>query len=196
MPAFRPRCSPVPEITWRRANGVPFPSKVKMKNSNVVLEIPSFQQEDAGGYECLAENKMGKNVARGRLLFHGMDSWVHSFHCNNSALVIWKSQDEKGCSHSTFDEWHIVGFVFRLWQAWRLLCVKQTDATTGPDKLLISTGWPIALCLRTIFTHHHNESVYQFHIVSYSTTAIWNQLFFCRRFVCLDNLSRTVSMTT
>lgn len=64
--------SPVPEITWRRANGVPFPSKVKMKNSNVVLEIPSFQQEDAGGYECLAENKMGKNTVQGRLSFHGM----------------------------------------------------------------------------------------------------------------------------
>lgn len=64
--------SPVPEITWRRANGVPFPSKVKMKNSNVVLEIPSFQQEDAGGYECVAENKMGKNTVQGRLSFHGM----------------------------------------------------------------------------------------------------------------------------
>ncbi|KAL0158644.1 hypothetical protein M9458_046720, partial [Cirrhinus mrigala] len=57
-------------ITWRRANGVPFPSKVKMKNSNVVLEIPSFQQEDAGGYECVAENKMGKNTVQGRLSFH------------------------------------------------------------------------------------------------------------------------------
>uniref|UniRef100_A0A8C2FQ70 Contactin 3a, tandem duplicate 2 n=1 Tax=Cyprinus carpio TaxID=7962 RepID=A0A8C2FQ70_CYPCA len=64
--------NPVPEITWRRANGVPFPSKVKMKNSNVVLEIPSFQQEDAGGYECVAENKMGKNTVQGRLSFHGM----------------------------------------------------------------------------------------------------------------------------
>lgn len=43
-----------------------------MKNSNVVLEIPSFQQEDAGGYECVAENKMGKNTVQGRLSFHGM----------------------------------------------------------------------------------------------------------------------------
>lgn len=51
---------------------MPFPSKVKMKNSNVVLEIPSFQQEDAGGYECVAENKMGKNTVQGRLSFHGM----------------------------------------------------------------------------------------------------------------------------
>lgn len=63
--------SPVPEITWRRANGVPFPNKVKMKNSNVVLEIPSFQQEDAGGYECVAENKMGRNTVKGRISYHG-----------------------------------------------------------------------------------------------------------------------------
>ncbi|XP_041954684.1 contactin-3 [Alosa sapidissima] len=78
--------NPVPEITWRRANGVPFPSKVKMKNSNVVLEIPSFQQEDAGGYECLAENKMGKNVARGRLLFHAKPQWVQTM--RDTALAI------------------------------------------------------------------------------------------------------------
>uniref|UniRef100_A0A674NNF8 Contactin-3-like n=1 Tax=Takifugu rubripes TaxID=31033 RepID=A0A674NNF8_TAKRU len=59
--------NPVPEITWKRANGVPFPSKVKMKYSNAVLEIPSFQQDDTGGYECVAENRMGKNTATGRL---------------------------------------------------------------------------------------------------------------------------------
>lgn len=63
--------SPVPEITWKRANGVPFPSKVKMKYSKAVLEIPSFQQDDTGGYECLADNKMGKNTATGRLAFYG-----------------------------------------------------------------------------------------------------------------------------
>lgn len=61
----------MPEITWKRANGVPFPSKVKMKYSNAVLEIPSFQQDDTGGYECVAENRMGKNTATGRLAFYG-----------------------------------------------------------------------------------------------------------------------------
>uniref|UniRef100_A0A673J2A6 Contactin-3-like n=1 Tax=Sinocyclocheilus rhinocerous TaxID=307959 RepID=A0A673J2A6_9TELE len=74
--------NPVPEITWRRANGVPFPSKVKMKNSNVVLEIPSFQQEDAGGYECVAENKMGKNMVQGRLSFHAKPQWVQTMRDN------------------------------------------------------------------------------------------------------------------
>lgn len=68
--------SPVPEITWKRANGVPFPSKVKMKYSNAVLEIPSFQQDDTGGYECVAENKMGKNTATGRLAFYGNVSFA------------------------------------------------------------------------------------------------------------------------
>uniref|UniRef100_A0A3Q3DCU8 Contactin 3b n=1 Tax=Hippocampus comes TaxID=109280 RepID=A0A3Q3DCU8_HIPCM len=62
--------SPVPEISWRRTSGVPFPSKVKTKNSNAVLEIPNFQQEDAGTYECIAENRRGKNAARGRISFH------------------------------------------------------------------------------------------------------------------------------
>uniref|UniRef100_A0A3Q3WFZ4 Uncharacterized protein n=1 Tax=Mola mola TaxID=94237 RepID=A0A3Q3WFZ4_MOLML len=61
---------PVPEISWRRTSGIPFPSKVKLKNSNAVLEIPNFQQEDAGTYECMAENRRGKNTARGRLSFH------------------------------------------------------------------------------------------------------------------------------
>lgn len=63
--------SPVPEISWRRTSGVPFPSKVKMKNSNAVLEIPNFQQDDSGTYECMAENRRGKNAARGRISFHG-----------------------------------------------------------------------------------------------------------------------------
>ncbi|KAG7257484.1 hypothetical protein CRUP_024475, partial [Coryphaenoides rupestris] len=62
--------NPVPELTWKRANGVPFPSKVKMKYSNAVLEIPSFQQDDTGGYECVAENRMGRNTAAGRLAFY------------------------------------------------------------------------------------------------------------------------------
>uniref|UniRef100_A0A8C9YY94 Contactin 3a, tandem duplicate 2 n=1 Tax=Sander lucioperca TaxID=283035 RepID=A0A8C9YY94_SANLU len=70
--------NPVPEITWKRANGVPFPSKVKMKYSNAVLEIPSFQQDDTGGYECVAENKMGKNTATGRLAFYAKPQWMQA----------------------------------------------------------------------------------------------------------------------
>uniref|UniRef100_A0A3P9CU66 Contactin-3 n=1 Tax=Maylandia zebra TaxID=106582 RepID=A0A3P9CU66_9CICH len=78
--------NPVPEITWRRANGVPFPSKVKMKYSNAVLEIPSFQQDDTGGYECVAENKMGKNTVTGRLAFYGTPQWVQTM--KDTALAI------------------------------------------------------------------------------------------------------------
>ncbi|XP_023649827.2 contactin-3-like isoform X1 [Paramormyrops kingsleyae] len=70
--------NPVPEITWRRMNGVPFPSKVNVKNSGAVLEIPSFQQEDAGTYECMAENSRGKNTARGRLTFHSKPHWIQT----------------------------------------------------------------------------------------------------------------------
>ncbi|XP_061641405.1 contactin-3 [Phyllopteryx taeniolatus] len=70
--------NPVPEISWRRTSGVPFPSKVKMKNSNAVLEIPNFQQEDAGTYECIAENRRGKNAARGRISFHAKPHWFQT----------------------------------------------------------------------------------------------------------------------
>ncbi|XP_037108064.1 contactin-3 [Syngnathus acus] len=70
--------NPVPEINWRRTSGVPFPSKVKMKNSNAVLEIPNFQQEDAGTYECVAENRRGKNAARGRISFHAKPQWFQT----------------------------------------------------------------------------------------------------------------------
>uniref|UniRef100_A0AAQ4PDP8 Contactin 3b n=1 Tax=Gasterosteus aculeatus aculeatus TaxID=481459 RepID=A0AAQ4PDP8_GASAC len=74
----RSLCSPVPEISWRRTSGIPFPSKVKMKNSNAVLEIPNFQQEDAGTYECMAENRRGKNAARGRISFHAKPHWLQT----------------------------------------------------------------------------------------------------------------------
>uniref|UniRef100_W5MUQ1 Contactin 3b n=1 Tax=Lepisosteus oculatus TaxID=7918 RepID=W5MUQ1_LEPOC len=70
--------NPVPEISWRRTNGVPFPSKVKMKKSNAVLEIPNFQQEDAGSYECIVENTRGKNAAKGRLSFHAKPHWIQT----------------------------------------------------------------------------------------------------------------------
>ncbi|KAK7916152.1 hypothetical protein WMY93_011913 [Mugilogobius chulae] len=78
--------NPVPEISWRRTSGVPFPSKVKMKNSNAVLEIPTFQQEDAGTYECVAENRRGKNAARGRLSFHAKPHWLQTI--DDTALSI------------------------------------------------------------------------------------------------------------
>uniref|UniRef100_A0A3B4YZA6 Contactin-3-like n=1 Tax=Seriola lalandi dorsalis TaxID=1841481 RepID=A0A3B4YZA6_SERLL len=78
--------NPVPEITWKRANGVPFPSKVKMKYSKAVLELPSFQQDDTGGYECVAENKMGKNTAAGRLAFYAKPQWIQTM--KDTALAI------------------------------------------------------------------------------------------------------------
>lgn len=67
---FRP--SPVPSISWRRADGSPLPGKIKINHSNGVLEIPYFRPEDAGLYECVAENARGRNVARGQLIFDSM----------------------------------------------------------------------------------------------------------------------------
>lgn len=65
---------------------MPFPSKVKMRNSNAVLEIPNFQQEDSGTYECVAENRRGKNAARGRLSFHAKPQWLQTI--DDTALSI------------------------------------------------------------------------------------------------------------
>ncbi|KAL0600688.1 Contactin-4 [Plecturocebus cupreus] len=60
----------VPTIIWRRADGKPIARKARRHKSNGILEIPNFQQEDAGLYECVAENSRGKNVARGQLTFY------------------------------------------------------------------------------------------------------------------------------
>ncbi|XP_054832379.1 contactin-3 [Eublepharis macularius] len=68
--------NPVPQINWRRTDGMPFPSKVKLRKSNGMIEIPNFQQEDAGLYECITENSRGKNVARGRLTYYAKPHWV------------------------------------------------------------------------------------------------------------------------
>uniref|UniRef100_W5KFR7 Contactin 4 n=1 Tax=Astyanax mexicanus TaxID=7994 RepID=W5KFR7_ASTMX len=63
--------NPVPAISWRRADGSPFPGKMKINHSNGVLEIPYFRPEDAGVYECVAENSRGRSVSKGHLIFYG-----------------------------------------------------------------------------------------------------------------------------
>ncbi|XP_033721186.1 contactin-3 isoform X2 [Tursiops truncatus] len=68
--------NPVPQINWRRSDGLPFSTKIKLRKSSGVLEIPNFQQEDAGSYECIAENSRGRNVARGRLTYYAKPHWV------------------------------------------------------------------------------------------------------------------------
>lgn len=68
--------NPVPQINWRRSDGLPFSGKIKLRKFNGVLEIPNFQQEDSGSYECIAENSRGKNVAKGRLTYYAKPHWV------------------------------------------------------------------------------------------------------------------------
>ncbi|XP_010770651.1 contactin-3-like [Notothenia coriiceps] len=72
--------NPVPSISWRRADGNPLPGKIKINHSSGVLEIPYFRPEDAGVYECVAENSRGRNVARGQLLFQNVEHlhWVQT----------------------------------------------------------------------------------------------------------------------
>uniref|UniRef100_A0A665W8G3 Contactin 4 n=1 Tax=Echeneis naucrates TaxID=173247 RepID=A0A665W8G3_ECHNA len=68
--------NPVPSITWRRMDGVPFPRKVDMRKASGVLEIPYFQQEDAGTYECVAENSRGMNTVKGKLSFYDVQKLI------------------------------------------------------------------------------------------------------------------------
>uniref|UniRef100_A0A8D0D2N1 Contactin 4 n=1 Tax=Sander lucioperca TaxID=283035 RepID=A0A8D0D2N1_SANLU len=56
--------NPVPSISWRRADGYPLPGKIKINLSSGVLEIPYFRPEDAGVYECVAENSRGRNTLK------------------------------------------------------------------------------------------------------------------------------------
>uniref|UniRef100_A0A8C6UBT6 Contactin 3a, tandem duplicate 1 n=1 Tax=Neogobius melanostomus TaxID=47308 RepID=A0A8C6UBT6_9GOBI len=62
--------NPVPTISWRRVDGETFGRKVDVNKASGVLEIPYFQQEDAGVYECTAENSRGRNSVQGKLSFY------------------------------------------------------------------------------------------------------------------------------
>ncbi|XP_042315641.1 contactin-5 isoform X2 [Sceloporus undulatus] len=67
--------NPVPTISWRKVNG-PNPSKARLRKSQAVLEIPNVQLEDAGTYECKAENSRGRNVFRGQLQVYTYPHWT------------------------------------------------------------------------------------------------------------------------
>ncbi|XP_068170736.1 contactin-4 [Antennarius striatus] len=87
--------NPVPSISWRRADGNPLPGKIKINHSSGVLEIPYFRPEDAGVYECVAENSRGRNVARGQLLFYNVEHphWVQTLkdaHMAIDAKLQWE----------------------------------------------------------------------------------------------------------
>ncbi|KAK2091550.1 hypothetical protein P7K49_030834 [Saguinus oedipus] len=70
------------------ANGAEAANKNNWENFNGVLEIPNFQQEDAGSYECIAENSRGKNVARGRLTYYEIDKlFLHMEDANVNPTV-------------------------------------------------------------------------------------------------------------
>uniref|UniRef100_A0A452H092 Contactin 6 n=1 Tax=Gopherus agassizii TaxID=38772 RepID=A0A452H092_9SAUR len=65
----------VPSISWKRSDGHPLARKIKHYKSKGVLEIPDFQQEDEGFYECIAGNIRGRNIARGQLIIYALPEW-------------------------------------------------------------------------------------------------------------------------
>ncbi|XP_023403766.1 contactin-4 isoform X3 [Loxodonta africana] len=83
----------VPDIIWRRVDGKPIARKARRHKSNGILEIPNFQQEDAGLYECVAENSRGKNVAKGQLTFYAQPNWIQKINDIHVAIeenVFWE----------------------------------------------------------------------------------------------------------
>ncbi|XP_032005411.1 contactin-6 isoform X2 [Hylobates moloch] len=79
--------NPVPDISWRRLDGSPMPGKVKYSKSQAILEIPNFQQEDEGSYECIASNLRGRNLAKGQLIFYAPPEWEQKI--QNTYLSIY-----------------------------------------------------------------------------------------------------------
>ncbi|XP_058535164.1 contactin-6 [Ochotona princeps] len=81
--------NPVPDISWRRLDGSPMPGKVQLSQSQAILEIPSFQQEDEGFYECAAGNLRGRSLAKGQLVFYAPPEWEQKI--QNTHLSIYDS---------------------------------------------------------------------------------------------------------
>ncbi|XP_011379153.1 contactin-6 [Pteropus vampyrus] len=81
--------NPVPEISWRRLDGSPLPGKVKYSKSQAALEIPNFQQEDEGFYECVAGNLRGRDLSKGQLIFYAPPEWERRI--QNTYLSIYDS---------------------------------------------------------------------------------------------------------
>uniref|UniRef100_A0A672NTY7 Contactin-4-like n=1 Tax=Sinocyclocheilus grahami TaxID=75366 RepID=A0A672NTY7_SINGR len=76
--------NPVPSISWKRADGSPFPGKIKINHSNGVLEIPYFRPEDSGLYECVAENSKGHSI---QALFNVEHlQWLQTLYDANMAI--------------------------------------------------------------------------------------------------------------
>ncbi|XP_043928641.1 contactin-5 isoform X2 [Protopterus annectens] len=67
--------NPVPIISWRKVNGN-IPNRARLRKSQAVLEITNLQLDDAGTYECKAENLRGRNVFRGQLQVYSHPHWL------------------------------------------------------------------------------------------------------------------------
>uniref|UniRef100_A0A7N4P7N7 Contactin-5 n=1 Tax=Sarcophilus harrisii TaxID=9305 RepID=A0A7N4P7N7_SARHA len=84
--------NPVPTISWMKVNGY-IPSKARLRKSQGVLEIPNVQLDDAGIYECRAENSRGRNSFRGQLQVYNYPHWVEKLndtHLDSGSPLRWE----------------------------------------------------------------------------------------------------------
>ncbi|XP_034296428.1 contactin-6-like isoform X4 [Pantherophis guttatus] len=85
--------NPVPNITWKRSDGIPLARKIS--TSKGILEIPDFQQEDEGFYECIARNVQGSNIARGHLFTYAVPEWNKNIENTQLSLyetLVWECE--------------------------------------------------------------------------------------------------------
>ncbi|XP_038617776.1 contactin-5 isoform X2 [Tachyglossus aculeatus] len=84
--------NPVPTISWVKVNGY-IPSKARLRKAQGVLEIPNVQLDDAGMYECRAENSRGRNSFRGQLQVFTYPHWVEKLndtHLDSGSPLRWE----------------------------------------------------------------------------------------------------------
>ncbi|KAB0377843.1 hypothetical protein FD755_009421 [Muntiacus reevesi] len=130
-------CRPVPDISWRRLDGSPLPGKVKYSKSQAILEIPNFQQEDEGFYECIASNLRGRNLAKGQLIFYAPPEWEQKI--QDTYLSIYDSLFWECKASGKPDPWYT-------WlKNGERLNPERTVITVPPSKMDVTVGESIVL---------------------------------------------------
>lgn len=68
--------NPIPQIRWRKLDGVLPPLRHDVSMSGALLHLYSLQYEDEGLYECEADNSKGKDWHKTHLYVEGAPDWL------------------------------------------------------------------------------------------------------------------------
>ncbi|KAB0363317.1 hypothetical protein FD754_007473 [Muntiacus muntjak] len=110
---------------------------VKYSKSQAILEIPNFQQEDEGFYECIASNLRGRNLAKGQLIFYAPPEWEQKI--QDTYLSIYDSLFWECKASGKPDPWYT-------WlKNGERLNPERTVITVPPSKMDVTVGESIVL---------------------------------------------------